>query len=169
MFWRRGNTSLTRYEDEVIIKIKLEQFICSSTMGTIIVSIWCLISLITNWSDFKSRSSKNRVGESQEKGHKKTKVKVRIVFSAKAFTRRARRTYGHAHTHHIFYLKIGTVYSLTLIVTRYMYSYVLNIAFRCLLHNRLQPQKLFFEWANKSSNGVMGVTNLCLSVNQYSE
>ena len=63
-------------------------------MGTIIVSIWCLISLITNWSDFKSRSSNNNVGESQEKGHKKTKVKVRIVIiiSVKAFLRAYRDT-----------------------------------------------------------------------------
>ena len=39
VFGQSVYTSLTRYEDEVIIKIKLEQFICSSTMGIIMVSI----------------------------------------------------------------------------------------------------------------------------------
>ena len=113
-----------KVQDEVIIKIKLEQYICISTMGIIIVSIWSLISLITNWSDFKSRTSNNSVVESRENGHEKTKVKVRIVivFSVSAFTRRALRGYRHTRTHHLFYLKIGTVYSLTLIVTTYTYS-----------------------------------------------
>ena len=62
------------------------------------------------------------------------------------------------------------MYRLTLIVTRYTYSYVLNIAFRCSLHNRLQPhiQAIFFNWAKESSKWVMGFTNLSLSVNQYS-
>ena len=107
VFGQSVYTSLTRYEDEVIIKIILEHFIWSSTMGIIIVGIWCIISLITNWSDLKFRLSNNSVGA---KGHKNTKDKVRIViiFSVWAFTSRALRAYRHTHTHHIFYLKIGT-------------------------------------------------------------
>ena len=60
------------------------------------------------------------------------------------------------------------MYRLTLIVTRYTYSYVLNIAFRCSLHNRLQPhiQAIFLiEPRNPPSELWALQTSLSVSTN----
>ena len=66
------------------IRIHCYAFKKSSIMDIIIVSIWCLISLITNRSDFKSRSSNNSVGESREKGH--TEYLHAVIRAHKSFT-----------------------------------------------------------------------------------